>query len=83
MLESNGEGLLGALEQLLGMVFIPALSRQEKWGEITGPDMYTLRSHFISKLSSTADVDKVSMTALITFHVKNILWIVLNHKNFL
>ena len=50
MLESNGEGLLGALEQLLGMVFIPALSRQEKWGEITGPDMYTLRSQFISKL---------------------------------
>ena len=39
--------------------------------------------HFISKLSSTADVDKVSMTALITFHVKNILWIVLNHKNVL
>ena len=38
--------------------------------------------HFVSKLSSTADVDKVSMTALITFHVKNILWIVLNHKNF-
>lgn len=56
ILESNGEGLLGALEQLLGMVFIPALSRQEKWGDITGPDMYTLRSQFVSKLSSFVGV---------------------------
>jgi len=56
MLESNGEGLLGALEQLLGMVYIPALSRQEKLGELAGPDMYTLRSHFLSKLSSFVGV---------------------------
>ena len=38
--------------------------------------------HFITKLLSTAEADNVSMTALITFHVKNISWIVLNHKKF-
>ena len=51
-LESNGDGLLGAVEKLLGSVFVPALSSCEKWGNLTGPEGQVVKSSFLSKLSS-------------------------------
>ena len=38
MLQSNGEGLLGAIEKLLDSVYIPALSQCERWGDLTEAD---------------------------------------------
>lgn len=56
MLESNGEGLLGAIERLLDMVFIPALERNEKWGDLTGAEAQRVKQQFLSKLSSFVGV---------------------------
>ena len=50
-LESNGDGLLGAVEKLLGSVFIPALSSCEKWGNLTGPEGQVVKNAFLGKLS--------------------------------
>ena len=50
-LESNGDGLLGAVEKLLGSVFIPALSSCEKWGNLTGPEGQVVKHAFLGKLS--------------------------------
>ena len=51
-LESNGEGLLGAVERLLGDVFIPALSQCKKFGKLQGSEGQAAKSSFLSKLSS-------------------------------
>ncbi len=51
-LESNGDGLLGAIERLLGDVFIPALTNNEKWSTLTGPEGQASKVAFLSKLSS-------------------------------
>ena len=52
ILESNGDGLLGAIERLLGDIFIPALTKNEKWGVLTGPEGQASKMAFLSKLSS-------------------------------
>ena len=52
MLESNGEGLLGAIEKLLGSIFIPALQQSERWGELSGPQGQRVKQQFLGKLSS-------------------------------
>ena len=51
-LESNGDGLLGAIERLLGDIFIPALTKNEKWGVLNGPEGQATKMAFLSKLSS-------------------------------
>ena len=51
-LESNGEGLLGAVEHLLGDIFIPALTSTEKWGKLEGPEGQAVKMSFLRKLSS-------------------------------
>ena len=51
-LESNGDGLLGAVEQLLAGVFIPALTSCEKWGELQGAEGQNVKAKFLSKLNS-------------------------------
>ncbi len=51
-LESNGDGLLGAIERLLGDIFIPALTNNEKWSTLTGPEGQASKVAFLSKLSS-------------------------------
>ena len=56
ILESNGEGLLGAIERLLDSVFIPALESNEKWGELTGVEAQRVKQQFLSKLSSFVGV---------------------------
>jgi dynein heavy chain len=56
MLESNEEGLLGAIERLLGQVFIPALQQNEKWGDLSGVEAQRVKQQFISKLSSFVGV---------------------------
>ena len=56
MLESNGEGLLGAIEQLLSTVFIPALQQNEKWGELSGVEGQRVKQQFLSRLSSFVSV---------------------------
>ena len=55
-LESNGEGLLGAIERLLGDIFIPALTQCEKWGELKGPQGQVAKQAFLDKLSSFVSV---------------------------
>ena len=50
-LESNGDGLLGAVEKLLGSVFVPALTSCEKWGNLTGPEGQVVKNAFLGKLS--------------------------------
>ena len=55
-LESNGDGLLGAVENLLGDVFIPALSSCNKWGNLTGPEGQAVKNAFLSKLSGVVAV---------------------------
>lgn len=56
MLDSNGEGLLGAIERLLDLVFIPALEKNEKWGDLTGAEAQRVKQQFLSKLSSFVGV---------------------------
>ena len=50
-LESNGDGLLGAVEKLLGDVFVPALSSCNKWGNLVGPEGQVVKNAFLNKLS--------------------------------
>lgn len=53
VLESNGGGLLEAVEQLLSMVYIPALREQTSWGKI--PDDaagHAVKKTFLGKLDS-------------------------------
>ena len=52
MLRSNGEGLLGAIEKLLDSVYIPALSRCERWGDLTEADSHQVKHQFLAKLNS-------------------------------
>lgn len=56
VLESNGGGLLGAFEDLLTTVFIPALANQEKWGDLVGPEGQQLKQSFLAKLRNFASV---------------------------
>ncbi len=51
-MDSNGEGLLGAIERLLGLLFLPALQRHKKWGELSGVEGQKVKQQFLSKLSS-------------------------------
>ncbi len=55
-LESNGDGLLGAVERLLGDIFLPALSECEKWGQLSGPEGAAAKEAFLGKLSSFVSV---------------------------
>ena len=55
-LDSNGAGLLGAIERLLGDVFIPALTQCKKWGTLTGPEGEAAKQIFLGKLSSFVSV---------------------------
>ena len=55
-LESNGDGLLGAVERLLSDVFLPALSCCEKWGEMKGAEAEVAKQAFLGKLSSFVSV---------------------------
>ena len=56
MLDSNGEGLLGAIERLLGSLFLPVLQNYEKWGELSGAEGQKVKQQFLSKLSSFVSV---------------------------
>ena len=56
MLDSNGEGLLGAIERLLGSLFLPVLERYEKWGELSGVEGEKVKQQFLTKLSSFVSV---------------------------
>ena len=53
---SDGEGLLGSIESLLGNVFMPALTSCEKWGDLSGPKWQSVRMNFLKKLSSYVSV---------------------------
>ena len=52
MLQSNGEGLLGAIEKLLDSVYIPALSQCERWGDLTEADARHVKQQFLARLNS-------------------------------
>lgn len=52
MLRSNGEGLLGAIEKLLDFVYIPALERCERWGDLGEAEAKHVKQQFLAKLSS-------------------------------
>lgn len=56
MLDSNGEGLLGAIERLLGSLFLPALQKYDKWGELSGAEGQKVKQQFLSKLASFVSV---------------------------
>lgn len=56
VLESNGGGLLGAFEDLLTTIFIPALANQEQWGDLAGPEGHQLKQNFLAKLRNFAAV---------------------------
>ena len=56
MLESKGDGLLGAIESLLGHVFIPALTTCTKWGQLASCLDVSKRQNFVGKLSSFVSV---------------------------
>ena len=52
VLESNGGGLLGAIESLLVQVFIPALQQQTNWGTLSSDaNSHILKEAFMGKLS--------------------------------
>ena len=52
-LESNGGGLLEAIETLLSTVFLPALKEQTNWGTLSSDaDGHMQKEAFLSKLSS-------------------------------
>ena len=51
-LESNGGGLLEAIESLLAQVFIPALQQQTNWGILSSDaNGHVLKEAFLGKLS--------------------------------
>ena len=53
VLESNGGGLLEAIEMLLSSVFFPALQQQSSWGALTtDANGHALKEAFLSKVSS-------------------------------
>ena len=56
ILEANGGGLLGACEELLSSIFIPALSKYSKWGELSGPEGEQIKQNFLVKLRNFAGV---------------------------
>ena len=57
ILESNGGGLLEAIETLLTNVFIPALQQQTNWGTLsTDSSGHMLKEAFLAKLSSFVSV---------------------------
>lgn len=56
MLDSNEEGLLGAIERLLGSLFLPALQKYDKWGELSGAEGQKVKQQFLSKLASFVSV---------------------------
>ena len=52
-LESNGGGLLEAVETLLSRIFLPALKEQTNWGALSsGADGHMQKEAFLNKLSS-------------------------------
>ncbi len=55
-MNDNGEGLLGAIESVLGNVFIPALSTCSKWGYSASALNAAKKQKFVSKLSSFASI---------------------------
>lgn len=56
MLENRGDGLLSAIENILTTVFIPALSAQTKWGQLSGKCGDAVRASLMSKLDSFISV---------------------------
>ena len=51
VLESNGGGLLEAIETLLKSVFVPALKEQSNWGELSkDASGHVIKESFLSKL---------------------------------
>ena len=44
--------MLGAIEHLLEDIFIPALTMNEKWGKLEGPEGQVAKMNFLRKLSS-------------------------------
>eukprot|EP00118_Oscarella_pearsei_P013119 m.101516 g.101516 ORF g.101516 m.101516 type:complete len:4701 (+) comp37133_c1_seq2:73-14175(+) len=57
VLESrNGDGILGAIENLLSSIFIPALSQQTSWGELSNKQGEGVRSDFMGKLDAFVSV---------------------------
>ena len=56
-LESNGGGLLEAIETLLKNIFIPALEQQTNWGTLSSDASgHALKEAFLAKLSSFVSV---------------------------
>ena len=47
---------MGAVEHLLGDVFIPALTKCEKWGQLSGLEGQKAKMNFLRKLSSFVSV---------------------------
>ena len=57
VLESNGGGLLEAVETLLSNVFLPALKEQTNWGTLSSDvNGHIMKEAFLSKLSSFVSV---------------------------
>ena len=57
ILESNGGGLLQAIESLLTNVFIPALQQQTNWGTLSADSSgHMLKEAFLAKISSFVSV---------------------------
>lgn len=53
VLESNGGGLLEAIETLLRSVFLPALKDQSSWGELSkDASGHVMKENFLMKLNS-------------------------------
>ena len=57
VLEShNGDGLLGAVENILVSIFIPALTKQTNWGNLSNKHGESVRADLMSKLDSFVSV---------------------------
>ena len=53
VLESNGGGLLEAIENMLTSIYLPALQQQTNWGALSGDSSgHVLKEAFISRLTS-------------------------------
>lgn len=47
---------MGAVERLLGEVFLPSLTRTTKWGYLSGPEGQAIKMNFLRKLAAYVSV---------------------------
>ncbi|EDO35603.1 predicted protein [Nematostella vectensis] len=52
VLDTRGDGMLNAVERVLGDVFIPALGKNSSWGELSDKQGSSVRHEFMNQLES-------------------------------